>query len=57
MTEVSVTTTRLTLLGFFVVLVLAWFCYRPALSGPFVLDDIGNLGGHFLGSVYARTNG
>ena len=37
--------TRLTLLGFFLVLVLAWFCYRPALSGAFLLDDIPNLGG------------
>jgi len=45
MTGVSVTTTRLTLLGFFVVLVTAWFCYQPALSGAFVLDDIPNLGG------------
>ncbi len=45
MTGIRVTTTRLTLLGFFLVLVLAWFCYRPALSGAFLLDDIPNLGG------------
>jgi len=31
------------LFGFLVVLVLAWFCYRPALSGAFQLDDVGNL--------------
>ena len=45
MTAIKVATTRLALLGFFVVLVLAWFCYRPAFSGAFQLDDIPNLGG------------
>ena len=45
MIGIRVTTTRLTLLGFFLVLVIAWFCYRPALSGAFLLDDIPNLGG------------
>lgn len=29
--------------GFLLVLVLAWICYRPALSGVFQLDDAGNL--------------
>jgi len=45
MTETTVRTSRLTLLGFLGVLVLAWFCYRPALSGAFQLDDIPNLRG------------
>ena len=45
MTETTVRTTRLTLLGFLGVLVLAWFCYRPALGGAFLLDDIPTLGG------------
>ena len=31
------------LFGFSIVLVLAWICYRPALSGAFQLDDVGNL--------------
>ena len=39
------TTTNLYLLGFCLVLLLAWYSYRPALSGVFQLDDIGNLGG------------
>jgi hypothetical protein len=39
------TTTNLYLLGFCLVLLLAWCSYRPALSGAFQLDDIGNLGG------------
>jgi len=30
-------------LGFLLILVLAWICYRPALSGVFQLDDAGNL--------------
>jgi len=33
------------LIGFLIVLVLAWFCYRPALSGAFQLDDAANLAG------------
>jgi len=39
------TSGRTALLGFAVALVLAWACYRPALSGAFQLDDVGNLGG------------
>ena len=35
---------QLYLISFLVVLVLAWFCYRPGLSGVFQLDDLGNLG-------------
>lgn len=27
------------------VLLFGWFAYQPALSGPFLLDDVGNLGG------------
>ena len=38
-------TSRLCLIGFIVVLVLTWFCYRPALSGAFQLDDVSNLAG------------
>ena len=45
MSVLRVTTTRLTLLGFFLVLVIAWLCYRPGLGGAFLLDDIPNLGG------------
>ena len=45
MTKATVRTFRLTLLGFLGVLVLAWFCYRPALTGAFLLDDIPTLGG------------
>jgi hypothetical protein len=37
-------TSGLYLFGFFVVLVLAWICYRPALSGAIQLDDASNLG-------------
>jgi len=36
---------RLSLLGLVFVLLLTWFCYRPALSGAFLLDDLSNLGG------------
>jgi len=36
---------RIALLVFALVLLLAWSCYRPALSGAFQLDDIPNLGG------------
>ena len=36
---------RVALIGFSVVLVLAWFCYRPALGGDFQLDDRSNLAG------------
>jgi len=38
-------TLNLSLIGFFVVLVLAWFCYRPAFTGAFQLDDVSNLEG------------
>jgi len=38
-------TFKLSLIGFLVVLVLAWTCYRPALSGAFQLDDNSNLAG------------
>ncbi len=31
--------------AFFAVLVFAWFCYQPAVSGPFQLDDSFNLRG------------
>ena len=36
---------RLPLVLFALVLVVGWFCYRPALHGDFDLDDAGNLGG------------
>ena len=36
---------RLVLIGFCAVLALAWFCYQPAISGAFQLDDEFNLGG------------
>ena len=36
---------RVGLIGFGLVLLLAWFCYRPALTGTFLLDDVSNLGG------------
>ena len=45
MIKARLTTTHLSILGFCLVLLLAWFSYRPALSGVFQLDDIGNLGG------------
>ena len=35
---------RAALVGFVLALVLAWFCYRPALSGALQLDDVSNLG-------------
>jgi hypothetical protein len=41
--------TQLTLLGFCAALLLAWFCYQPALGGAFQLDDTSNLEG--LGRV------
>jgi len=34
----------LPILAIIAVLVVGWFVYRPALSGPFLLDDIPNLG-------------
>jgi len=45
MTKGRVTPTQLSLLGFIAVLLLAWICYRPALSGAFQLDDADNLSG------------
>ena len=36
---------RTTLIGFGLVLLLAWSCYRPALTGAMQLDDVSNLGG------------
>lgn len=36
-------TGRVALVGFALALLLAWLCYRPALSGTFQLDDLGNL--------------
>jgi len=36
---------RIALVALALVLLLAWTCYRPALSGAFQLDDIPNLGG------------
>jgi tetratricopeptide (TPR) repeat protein len=44
-TDAGVRITRLSLFGFLVVLVLTWFCYQPAMSGPFQLDDVSNLAG------------
>lgn len=43
MTRDWFTPTRLSLAGFAIVLLLAWSCYRPALSGDFQLDDRANL--------------
>ena len=45
MTDAGLRITRLSLFGFLLVLLLAWFCYRPAMSGVFQLDDVSNLGG------------
>ena len=36
---------RAGLIGFGLVLLLAWSCYRPALTGAIQLDDVSNLGG------------
>lgn len=45
MTGPRLTLTHSSLAGFLVVLVLAWFCYQPAISGAFQLDDLDNLSG------------
>ena len=45
MTGTGISTTRLSLIGFIGILLIAWLCYRPALDGDFQLDDRGNLGG------------
>ena len=36
---------RTALIGFALALLLAWVCYRPALTGAYQLDDFSNLGG------------
>ena len=41
----QLTRRRLYVFGFAIALVAAWFCYRPALSGVFQLDDYSNLNG------------
>lgn len=45
MTSSRLAPTHLSLAGFAIVLLLAWFCYQPALSGDFQLDDRANLSG------------
>lgn len=45
MTSSRLTPTHFSLAGFAIVLLLAWFCYQPALSGDFQLDDAANLAG------------
>ena len=45
MTRFRITTANLSLIGFLIVLLLTWFCYRPGFSGAFQLDDAANLGG------------
>ena len=45
MTGAGIPITRLSLFGFLLVLLLTWFCYRPAMSGAFQLDDVSNLSG------------
>jgi hypothetical protein len=44
-TSTRLTPTHLSLAGFAIFLLLAWFSYRPALSGDFQLDDAANLAG------------
>ncbi|MDH3372266.1 MAG: hypothetical protein OEM85_02725 [Gammaproteobacteria bacterium] len=54
MTGTRISTSKLSLIGFIILLALAWFCYRPALDGDFQLDDMAHLAG--LASVNdART--
>jgi hypothetical protein len=45
MTRRWLTPSQISLIGFVAILLLAWICYRPALSGAFQLDDMANLGG------------
>ena len=45
MIDIKANQNRVVLIGFCLVLALAWFCYRPALSGAFQLDDVANLSG------------
>jgi len=44
-TNTKVRQNRLVLIGFGAVVALAWFCYQPAISGAFQLDDAFNLSG------------
>ena len=44
-TNTRVRQNRLVLIGFCAVLAFAWFCYQPAISGDFQLDDYFNLRG------------
>jgi hypothetical protein len=48
-------TGRAALAGFALALLLAWLCYRPALSGTFQLDDVANLDGLAAVSDYDST--
>ena len=45
MTDFRSVTGRAAVAVFILALLLAWLCYRPALSGAFQLDDLSNLGG------------
>ena len=45
MTSKAVRQNRGLLIGFGAVLAFAWFCYAPAISGSYQLDDFVNLGG------------
>lgn len=45
MQDLTLARRRWSLLGFVLVLLLTWFCYRPALGGAFLFDDLHNLGG------------
>lgn len=45
MPDTTIRQIRWVLVGFAAVLAFAWFCYSPALSGAFQLDDYVNLGG------------
>jgi hypothetical protein len=40
-----ITPIRAAIVGFGIVLLITWFCYRPALDGAFQLDDRANLSG------------
>ena len=45
MSEITHRQSRTVLIGFGAILVFAWACYAPAISGAFQLDDYVNLGG------------
>lgn len=48
---------RFALLAFALAFLLAWSCYRPALSGAFQLDDFSNLGGlSSIGDFHSGLN-